>query len=256
LYRNHPTQAFLEKYKDLVFSTADFMASFAFYEKNRARFILGKGVIAAQERFKPEETFNPTYELVYWHWALSVAQLWRRRLNLEEKTEWTKVIKELSVPAVHDGKYLFAESATDSYSNLNYRTDHPSVLGALGMLPKTVMIDTMIMKKTLNWIWENWNWNDTWGWDFPMVAMTASKLGMSKLAIEALLMPMKTNTFLKNGHNFQDNRLTIYLPGNGGLLSAIAMICSEWEKKSGKGRKFYDDNGLYVKWEGFDHTID
>ncbi len=43
------------------------------------RYILGKGVIAAQERFKAEETFNPTYELVYWHWALTIAQQWRER---------------------------------------------------------------------------------------------------------------------------------------------------------------------------------
>ncbi|MEP6595666.1 MAG: hypothetical protein ABJA71_06950, partial [Ginsengibacter sp.] len=64
IYRNKKDAATLNKYKDLVFATADFMASYPFYEKEKNRYILGKGLIPAQERFKAEETFNPTYELV------------------------------------------------------------------------------------------------------------------------------------------------------------------------------------------------
>jgi len=81
-YRAHQNVETLHKYKDLVFATADFMASYAYYDATLKRYILGKGVIAAQERFKAEETFNPTYELVYWHWALQTAQQWRERLHL------------------------------------------------------------------------------------------------------------------------------------------------------------------------------
>ena len=65
LYREGKDKATLNKFKDLVFGTADFMASYPFYEKEKDRYILGKGLIPAQERFKAEETFNPTYELVY-----------------------------------------------------------------------------------------------------------------------------------------------------------------------------------------------
>jgi len=42
-------------------------------------------------------------------------------------------------------------------------------------------------------------------------------------------MPIKTNTYLPNGHNYQDNRLTLYLPGNGGLLAAVAMMCAGYD---------------------------
>jgi len=34
---------------------------------------------------------------------------------------------------------------------------------------------------------------------------------------------------LPNGHNYQEGRLTIYLPGNGGLLAAIAMMCAGYD---------------------------
>ena len=225
VYQDKKDKKVLEKYKNLVFATADFMASFARYDSLKKKYVLGKGVIAAQERYKPEETFNPTFELAYWHWALKTAQEWRERLGLPRKKKWDDVLQQLSPLPIQNGKYLFTESATDSYTNPKFRTAHPSVLGTFGMLPLTSMVDTTIMKNTFNWIWHNWNWSKTWGWDFPMTAMTATRLNMPEKAIEALLMDVQTNTYLTNGHNYQDQQLTVYLPGNGGLLTAIAMMC-------------------------------
>ena len=196
-YRQHKDVETLEKYKDLVFATADFMASYAYYDSTKQKYILGKGVIPAQERFKAVQTYNPTYELCYWHWALSIAQEWRKRLHLPANKKWDDVLNNLSPLPVQGDKYLFTESATDSYTNPEYRTDHPSVFGAFGMLPQTGMVDTSIMRNTFNWIWKNWTWSKTWGWDFPMTAMTATRLGLPEKAIDALLMPIQTNTYLK-----------------------------------------------------------
>jgi hypothetical protein len=249
-YREHPDVKTLEKYKDLVFATADFMASFAWYDSAKQKYILGKGVIPAQERFKSTETFNPTYELCYWHWGLSVAQQWRKRLHLSANKKWDDVLKNLSLLPVQGDKYLFTESAKDSYTNPEYRTDHPSVFGAFGMLPQTGMVDTTIMHNTFNWIWNNWTWTKTWGWDFPMTAMTATRLGLPEKAIDALLMPIQTNTYLNNGHNYQDERLTIYLPGNGGLLAAIAMMCAGYDGCKTINPGFPKNGKWEVKWEG------
>ncbi len=249
-YRDHKDMTTLNKYKDLVFATADFMASFPYYDAAKGRYILGKGVIAAQERFKAEETFNPTYELAYWHWALATAQKWRERLDLPRNKKWDDVIAKLSPLPVQGDKYLFTESATDSYTNPEFRTDHPSVFGAFGMLPQTGMVDTTIMHNTFNWIWDNWTWNKTWGWDFPMTAMTATRLGLPEKAIEALLMPIHTNTYLVNGHNYQDDRLTIYLPGNGGLLTAVALMCAGYDGCTTENPGIPKDGKWKVKWEG------
>jgi protein-glucosylgalactosylhydroxylysine glucosidase len=229
VYRDKKDKRVLNKYKNLVFATADFMASFARFDSVKKKYVLGKGVIAAQERYKPEETYNPAYELVYWHWALETAQKWRKRLGLPTNKKWADVLEKLSPLPIQNDKYLFTESATDSYTNPEYRTDHPSVLAAYGVLPLTRMVDTTIMKNTFNWIWQNWNWPKTWGWDFPMTAMAATRLNMPEKAIDALLMNVQTNTYLPNGHNYQSPRLTIYLPGNGGLLTAIAMMCGGYD---------------------------
>lgn len=252
VFRERKNLAVLHDYSSLVFQTADFMASFAYYDKQKGKYILGKGVIPAQERFKAEQTFNPAYELVYWHWALETAQLWRERLHLPRNKKWDDVIKELSPLAVKDNKYLATESATDSYTNPEFRTDHPSVLAAFGVMPATGQVSTAVMKNTFDWIWSNWSWNDTWGWDFPMTAMTATRLGMPDKAIDALLMDVQTNTYLVNGHNYQDDRLRIYLPGNGGLLTAIAMMCAGYDGNTIPNPGIPKNGKWKVKWEGLE----
>ena len=249
-YRDHHDEKTLNKYKDLVFATADFMASFAHYDSAGRRYILGKGVIAAQERFKAEQTFNPTYELVYWKWALSIAQQWRQRLKLPRDKKWDDVINHLSALPVKDNKYLFTESATDSYKNPEFRTDHPSVLAALGVMPSTGQVSQATMKNTFDWIWSNWSWNQTWGWDFPMTAMSATRLSMPAKAIDALLMNIHTNIYLPNGNNYQDERLRIYLPGNGGLLTAIAMMVAGYDGATKTLPGIPKDGKWSVKWEG------
>ncbi len=249
-YRYYKDVKTLNKYKDLVFATADFMASFANYESATKRYILGKGLIPAQERYKAEETFNPTFELVYWKWGLEAAQQWRERLGLSRNKAWDDVLQKLSPLPVQDNLYLAAESAKDSYTNPEYRTDHPSVLAAFGVMPSTGQVNKATMQNTFDWVWKNWIWKDTWGWDFPMTAMTATRLGLPDKAIDALLMPIQTNTYLLNGHNYQDDRLRIYMPGNGGLLAAMAMMVAGFDGCKIAMPGIPKDGKWKVKWEG------
>ena len=176
--------------------------------------------------------------------------IWRLRLGMARNKKWDDVINQLSPLPTQGDKYLFTESATDSYTNPEFKTDHPSVFGAYGMLPKTPQLNTTTMQHTFNWIWDNWSWNKTWGWDFPMTAMTATRLHNPSKAIDALLMNITTNTYLPNGHNYQDGRLTIYLPGNGGLLIAIAMMCAGYDDSNTPNPGIPKDGKWKVKWEG------
>lgn len=250
MYRSNPTAATLNQYKDLLFATADFMASYACFDSAKGRSILGPALIPAQERFKPEETINPTFELAYWHWALQTAQQWRLRLNMPRDRKWDAVLQKLSPLPVQDGVYLATESALDSYTRKEFMTDHPAVLGALGMLPHMSITDTAAMRRTFDLIWEKWHWPETWGWDFPMTAMTATRLGMPGRAIDALLMDVTTNTFLRNGHNYQDSRLRLYLPGNGGLLAAIAMMVAGYDGATDSLPGLPKNGQWKVRWEG------
>ncbi|ASB49756.1 hypothetical protein [Alkalitalea saponilacus] len=238
----------VEKFTPLVMETAEFMASYARYDADRDEYVLGPALIPAQERFAPEITINPAFELAYWHWGLETAQQWREKNGLERNPEWQDVIDKLSPLPMKDGLYLFTESAPDSYSNENYLTDHPMVLGLLGILPETPMVDHDYLNNTLNAILEKWHWDTCWGWDFPMAAMNAAKLGRQNLAVDLLLMETIKNTYLLNGHNYQDDDLSLYLPGNGGLLTAVAMMCTMQNRKTKSG--FPDDGTWKVRHEG------
>ncbi|MFH0990369.1 MAG: hypothetical protein V1799_10190 [bacterium] len=249
-YRHYRNRQTLEKYKNLVFDTADFMASCAQYDSTNKRFILGKGIIPAQERFNPEETFNTPFELAYWRWGLSTALIWCDRLGLPQNPEWVAVLSKLSSLPQKDDLYLAAESAPDSYSNPRLMTDHPAVLGIYGMLDGSGYVDTTIMKQTFHTVLQNWHWEETWGWDFPFTAMAATRLHSPEQAIEALFMNQRTNTYLVSGHNYQDGRLRLYLPGNGALLSAVAMMCAGFEGNTISTPGFPKDETWNVRWEG------
>ena len=249
-WREHQDQATLKKFSDIVFQTAEFMASYATWDTNTSRYVLGPVLQCAQENFPKDRTLNPTFELTYWRWALETAQQWRGRLGLPREARWDKVLAGLAKPPVTGDKYAFTETTMDSYTNPKWNADHPSVTAALGLLPGGG-IDPEIMRHTLDWIWTNWNWPDTWGWDYPMLAMTAARLGESERAIDALLLDTPKNHWALNGHVYQRPGLTLYLPANGGLLYATALMAAGWDGAPKRNAPGFPDNGQWnVKYEG------
>jgi hypothetical protein len=244
-WREHHDAATLKKFRDIVFQTADFMASYATWDTNTSRYVLGPVLQGAQEIFPKDKTFNLTFELTYFRWALETAQQWRERLKLPREKKWDDVLQHLAKPSVVENKYAFAETAMDSYTNPKWNADHPAVVGALGILPGP-QIDFATMKNSLDWIWQNWNWPDTWGWDYPMLAMTAARLGEPERAIDALLLDTPKNHYGINGHVYQRPGLTIYLPANGGLLYAVALMAAGWDGNSSKqNAPGFPDNGQW-----------
>ncbi len=130
---------------------------------------------------------NPALELSYWRFGLQTAQAWRERLGLERNPKWDEILDHLSPLPMHEGLYQNAETALDTFSEPANRRDHPALLGAFGMIPNPD-VDRTAMKKTLQAVMQSWNWESTWGWDFPLMAMTAARVGEPDLAMDALLM--------------------------------------------------------------------
>ncbi|WP_100406498.1 glycoside hydrolase family 65 [Bacillus solitudinis] len=246
-YRANPTKEILLRYKEIVYTSADFMASFAVWDEAREEYVLGPPLIPAQENHKPEESINPPYELEYWKFGLDIAIKWAERLQEPISSKWLNVSQALAKPPHADGVYLAHEQCPHTYTRYNH--DHPSMVGALGMLPGT-LIDKAIMKRTLLKVKREWDWDSAWGWDFPMCAMTAARLEERELAVEFLLLDAKKNTYLANGHNYQRPGLSAYLPGNGGLLTAVAMMTSGWHDSELDSPLFPEDGNWNVKWEG------
>jgi hypothetical protein len=252
-YRSHPTQRTLEQYADLVFESAAFMSSYAHFEQNRDRYVLGPPLIPAQENHPPRETWNPTFELAYWRFGLKTAQRWRERLRMKRHDEWDRVLNKLSPLPVREGVYLAHENCPQTFTDRNH--DHPSMLAALGFLAGDG-VDRAVMRRTLLKTMKEWRWDQTWGWDYPLTALTAARLGEKRIAVDALLMETEKNRYLPNGHNWQRQNLPCYLPGNGGLLYAVAMMSAGWFGAPQKYAPGFPDDGTWrVRWEGLNASV-
>jgi hypothetical protein len=228
VYRAKPDRRTIERYREIVFATAEFMASYPYWDAAGKRYVLGPPLIPAQESHPPATTFNPTFELAYWAFGLETAQRWRERSGLARNPAWDRVIRSLSQLPMRDGLYVNAESAPNTFTDRDQRRDHPTLLGAYGFIGSP-NVDRAAMRRTLDRVITDWQWSDTWGWDYPLVAMTAARVGEPEVAIDALMMDTPKNRYHPNGHNYQRPGLTIYLPGNGGLLSAVAMMAAGWD---------------------------
>jgi hypothetical protein len=247
LYRGTPTAETLETYRGLVQETAECMASMLQWDDARTCYNLGPPLWIAQEIYDRATSKNPTYELGYWAWGLKAAQVWRERLKLGRVAEWDKMIAAIAPLPQKDGKYVAVESTPDTWENIASRHDHPSFLMALGQLPGDG-VDRAVMGRTLEAVLKSWDWETKiWGWDYPMVAMTAARLGEAKKAVDVL---MKTdgpnNKYTANGHNPQRGDLPVYLPGNGALLAAVAMMAAGWEDAPTKDAPGFPKDGTWV----------
>jgi hypothetical protein len=197
----------------------------------------------AQEFYDAATTEDPTFELAYWWWGLEIAQLWRERTGHARKEDWTKIQDNLVRPNTEDGRYTAV--ATEPYLR---RDDHPSLLAAFGLVPPTPLIDPDQMEKTLLDVLDTWDWPTAWGWDFPVMAMTAARLGKPDLAIDCLLKDEAKNQLSPVGHNAQmGGILPLYLPGNGSLLAAVSLIAAGSATSPGG----FPETGWTVKAEGF-----
>lgn len=247
LYRLKQDPALLERYGRIVDQTARFMADFATWNDERKCYELGPPFISAREFAGREykQNRNGGFELSYWRWALLTAGEWRKRQGKEPIEAWTRIAQSMAPLPVHDGVYVEQEQV------LVPDGGHPCQLASWGLLPKSPQIDPATMQRTMDKVLHHWDHSRTWGWDYPMMAMTAARLGRGDWAIDALLLDQGKNTYLPNGHNHQTDTLPIYLPGNGGLLTAVAMMAAGWDDAPARPAPGFPTDGTWtVQHEG------
>ena len=259
--------AVLDKYGKYVDETAQFMADYCTYDSVSGKYNL-IGATALQETMSWQYAYNQPFELAYWRYGLIVAQQWRERRGLERVAKRDDIIEHISSLPESDDIYLagVAKVQEDAKYRTLTTTDHPAVLAACGMLPQlevqasnygkdgktlTPLFSYDKMRNTYKWVIKNFDFGDMWGWDFGVLAMSAARLGMQEEAVQALVMPVQKNTYLNNGHNYQNERLKIYLPGNGAILESVAMMCAGWEGCPNVKNPGFPQNGKWnVRWEG------
>lgn len=65
-------------------------------------------------------------------------------------------------------------------------------------------------EKTFLDVLREWDRESTGAWDYPLMAMSAARLGRPDLAVDALLLRVQKNTYLSNGHHWQNEGVPLY----------------------------------------------
>ena len=290
VWRSGKDPAVLGRYAELVETTADLLASWPIEQNGRLN--LGTPLIPAQENYDPLTTVNPTFEVEYFRWALETAQQWRERQGQTRRADWDQALTRIAPPAMKDGLYLPVESVPDFWQTAMSdacrknaaapqckNRDHPSFLMAYGFIPGA-RIDPDAMRRTFEAVEQNWDVRQTWGWDFPMMAMTAARLGEPEKAVNWLFADLKNNQWGVTGmtprvhlDEHADELVPVsagaggvamsvnpdgagyrraaetYFPSNGSLLMAVGLMAGGWDGSTGHAPGFPKD-GWTVRVEG------
>lgn len=247
LYQSKSDKTFLRKYWEIVRLTAEYMCDLTVFDKEKGTYNLTAPIIPAQEEHDPNIVRNPAFEVEYWKFALEIASKWAERLDYP-CDKWKEVSSHMAMMPKSDEGYLAHENCPQTFEKFN--KDHPSMVGAYGLIASD-RVDKEIMAKTLNKVLECWDFESMWGWDFAMMAMTAVRLNKPELAVDILLRDTPKNAYVTSGNNFQKlrNDLPLYLPGNGSLLLAAAMMCAGYGENTKNLPGFPKDGNWEVEYE-------
>ncbi|KAJ3731470.1 Six-hairpin glycosidase-like protein [Lentinula guzmanii] len=253
-YRAFPEQDTLDKWAEVIRETANWMSVFAWFNQSTNVYDLGPPMYVVAEDTSPNVTINPAFELAYWRFGLGLAEAWMEKLGEDVPTNWTKVKENLAPLPIENGTYAVYEGIeTDFWTDPAYINDHPALVGLHGWLPQTPGLNLTVAKLTAEKVWATWNFSNCWGWDFPMLAMSAARNNETENAVEWLLHPLFQ--FDDVGMPIGGVRVpTPYFPGSGALLYATAMMAQGWDGSEGKAPGF-PRSGWNVQAEGLSMAL-
>jgi len=238
-YRLHATQKTLEDWAEVVSGTVEYMVDFLTLDKKTSIYHIelnmGRGEWGSSSD-------NPQV-LAYWHWGIEEAQKWRERMGLKRNSHWDDVLQHLASFPIEDGIYV------------DGRGRPMRLTGILGLMPASnaVILETAI--RTQAKINETRNLGRAFGggsggagWAAGMSAVGMAKMNQPEMAVESLLGGLGT-AYGINGIN--RGLGGDYLPTNGALLYAVAIMAAGWDGAPDRNAPGFPDDGSWVvKWEG------
>ncbi|KAI8685440.1 hypothetical protein NCS55_00216400 [Fusarium keratoplasticum] len=252
-YKSQPTRKTLKRWDPILEASADYMASYAWYNESSGRYDLGPPSIGVTENTPAAATLNLAYEVAYWRYGLDVAREWKKKLGLPVPKHWTTVAKNLAKPTQIDGLYAVYDGLNASWwEDPALNRDPRSLIMLQGILPDTPAVDEKVARRTADKVWEVWTDQNIRGWGRPILAINSARIGNPKRAIYHLT--------AYDYWKFDDAGFAIrggdggtpppFMPGNAGFLLAVAYMAEGWDGSKGDAPGFPKDDGWVVKHEG------
>ena len=250
--------AVMARLAPVVFATADFLASFAVPDAAGV-FHLLPPLYGGEESGDPRAISDPAFELVQVNSALDTAAAWRAALGLPPSPAWDAVRGHLAAPPLDPATAapplyannaacacLYARGAACGFPRPGCPGplgSHPMTAGLVGMLNglagdggRRYGLSVASVNATSAAILANWSWGtphsspSVWGWDAPLLALSIARLEWSpESAVAALMLPFNKNLYNAQGANIGMGNGTVYFPGNGGTLLAVAGMAAGFD---------------------------
>ena len=250
VYRAHQDRDTLDRFATVVSETAEFMASFAVWEASRKKYVLGPPLQCAQERFSEGL-----------HVRVHVRDL---RTGVGDSTPRRHGRCGVGSPATSAGTACCRDSTGPARwaGSTSSRTPGRTPTTTRGGRP-TIPPCSHRSACCQVTVWTAGRCGDAAvgvgeldvarhvGMGLPDGGDVRGPDGRTRMAVGALLLDTPKNRYGVNGHNYQRPGLTIYLPGNGGLLTAVAMMAAGWDGAPAVDAPGFPNDGQWtVRWEG------
>lgn len=122
-YRSFVNSTTFQRWDEILTATADFMASFAWYNVTTGVYDLGPPMYPASENTNPNATMNPTFELAYWSFGLDVAISWKERQGQSIPEVWKNVRESLAPLPIVNNTYPAYEGIPNMWINSKTASD-------------------------------------------------------------------------------------------------------------------------------------
>lgn len=258
VYRATPAPEVLARYRDIVFESAKFLASFAHRDVATGIYHLGPPIKNVTESTQAHLVRNPTFEVAFWYYGLTLAQQWRERLGLAREPHWDDILQNLAPLPVSPGPdgplYLEIEGVTDIYAPEKGPIP-TSMLLALGYLPLTPKVDVETARRTFTAINAHNGLTRSWvSWQMGQGALTAARLGDPETAVTILTNTARPARFMPSGYVRRPRDpegAVAYLPANSAFLAAVGLMAGGWDgAPAGPAPGFPKDGRWEIRAEG------
>ncbi|KAM0221110.1 hypothetical protein ACHAQD_005460 [Fusarium lateritium] len=252
-YKSKPTRSTLRQWDPILEATADYMASYAWLNETSGKYDLGPPAIGVTENTPPELTLNLAYDIAYWRYGLDVARNWKKMLELPVPKQWTTVAKNLTAPPQINGLYTVYDGLNATWwEDPALNRDPRSLIMLQGILPDTPAVNKEVARRTADKVWEVWTDQNIRGWGRPVLAINSARIGNPERAIYHLTAydywKFDDAGFAIRGGD--GNTPPPFMPGNAGLLLAVAYMAKGWDGSKGNTPGFPKNDGWIVNHEG------
>lgn len=151
-YNASPTKRTLKRWDRVLTSTADYMATFAWFNSSTGYYDIGPPIQGVTENSSPMEISNLGFELAYWRWALDTACDWKKKLGETCPETWTTVAESLAPPPQLGGLYapwVGGGMNASWWDDPELRKDPRSVIMLQGFLPDTPAVGVTLSRNSL-----------------------------------------------------------------------------------------------------------